>query len=113
VLGGDIHTGEGDRVPDGCHAGCLWVECVGAEILMIAGGSAGALQLSQAGWCLAHPLSQLGSLLRALGASDLGVVHRLSRMVPAATSAQSIYAAASPGLGGGLAMLTAGPLYAD
>ncbi len=55
-------------------------------------------------------------LLHALtfGASHLGAMHFLSRAVPpaAAASAQTLFAAMSSGIGGGLVMLGAGVFYA-
>jgi PPP family 3-phenylpropionic acid transporter len=113
--------------------GWLWAEGVLAEIilfwhgrwllarlgpigLMVVGATAGILR-----WSLSAALTSLPSiavlqLLHAFtfGASHLGAMHFLSRAVPpsAAASAQSLYAATSSGLGGGLVMVFAGALYA-
>src|SRR5580700_1335682 len=113
--------------------GVLWAEDVVAEIvlfwysapvlarfgplgLMALGGVAGIVR-----WSLMGVLPGLGAaaglqLLHAMtfGASHLGAMHFMARSVPpgAAASAQSLYAALSAGLGSGLVMLAAGPLYA-
>lgn len=113
--------------------GLLWAEGVLAEILvfwqgqrlvsrfgpvglMVLGGAAGILRWSLAGVLSWLPFIALLQLLHALtfGASHLGAMHFLSRAVPhsAAASAQSLYAAVSSGLGGGLVMVAAGALYA-
>jgi PPP family 3-phenylpropionic acid transporter len=113
--------------------GLLWAEGVLAEILlfwqgqnlltrlgpaglMALGGAAGILRWSLAGMLTSLPSIAALQLLHALtfGASHLGAMHFLSRAVPlsAAASAQSVYAAVSSGIGGGLAMIVAGMLYA-
>jgi PPP family 3-phenylpropionic acid transporter len=114
--------------------GLLWAEGVLAEILlfwhgqrllarfgpaglMVLGGAAGILRWSLAGMATWLPFIAALQLLHALtfGASHLGGMHFLSRAVPlsAAASAQSVYAAVSSGLGGGLVMMVAGVLYAS
>jgi MFS transporter, PPP family, 3-phenylpropionic acid transporter len=113
--------------------GLLWAEGVVAEILlfwqgrwllarlgpaglMALGGAAGVVRWSLTGFVSWLPLIWLLQALHALtfGASHLGAMHYLVRTVPpsAAATAQSLYAAASSGLGGGLVMLAAGALYA-
>ena len=112
--------------------GFLWAEGVLAEIvlfwqgrrlltrvgplgLMMLGGVAGILRWSLAGLVSWLPGVTALQLLHAFtfGASHLGAMHFLSRAVPlsAAASAQSLYAAASSGLGSGLVMVIAGVLY--
>jgi MFS transporter, PPP family, 3-phenylpropionic acid transporter len=113
--------------------GCLWAEGVIAEILlfwqgrslllglgpiglMALGGLAGIIRWSLAGLVVSLPAIAALQLLHALtfAASYLGAMHFLLRAVPpsAAASAQTIYAAVSSGLGGGLVMMAAGALYA-
>lgn len=113
--------------------GWLWAEGVVAEILlfwqgrrllagfgpvglMAFGGIAGIIRWSLAGVLPWLPCIAALQLLHALtfGASYLGAMHFLSRTVPppAAAGAQTIYAAVSSGVGSGLVMLAAGPLYA-
>jgi PPP family 3-phenylpropionic acid transporter len=113
--------------------GWLWAEGVLAEILlfwqgrrllarlgpvglMALGGLAGIIRWSLAGLVVSLPAVAALQLLHALtfGASYLGAMHFLSRAVPpsAAASAQTIYAAVSSGIGGGLVMMAAGALYA-
>jgi PPP family 3-phenylpropionic acid transporter len=112
--------------------GGLWAEGVVAEIvlfwqgrpllvylgpigLMALGGGAGIIRWSLSGFVSSLPLLALLQLLHAFtfGASHLGAMHFLSRAVPpaVAASAQTLYAAASSGLGSGLVMLAAGGLY--
>jgi PPP family 3-phenylpropionic acid transporter len=112
--------------------GWLWAEGVLAEILlfwqgrrllarlgpiglMVLGGAAGILRWSLAGALSWLPFIAAVQLLHAFtfGASHLGAMHFLSRAVPpsAAASAQSLYAALSSGLGGGVVMMIAGALY--
>jgi len=114
--------------------GWLWAEGVIAEILlfwqgtplllgfgpiglMALGGVAGIIRWSLAGLAVSLPAIAALQLLHALtfGASYLGAMHFLLRAVPAsaAGSAQTIYAAVSSGLGGGLVMMAAGGLYAS
>ncbi len=114
--------------------GWLWAEGVAAEILLFwqgrhllrrlcptgllaLGGVAGVVRWSLAGLVVSLPAIAALQLLHALtfGASYLGAMHYLSRTVPpaAAASAQTIFAAASSGIGGGLVMIAAGTLYAD
>jgi len=111
--------------------GWLWAEGVLAEILllwqgrrllawlgpiglMVLGGTAGILRWSLAALTWLPFIAAL-QLLHAFtfGASHLGAMYFLSRTVPpsAAASAQSLYAALSSGLGGGLVMGIAGVLY--
>ena len=82
---------------------------------MVLGGAAGILRWSLAG-APSLPLIGALQLLHALtfGASHLGAMYFLLRIVPpaAAASAQSMFAAVSSGIGGGLVMLGAGALYA-
>lgn len=113
--------------------GWLWALGVAAEILlfwqgrrlvarlgplglMALGGGAGIVRWSVAAFAVSLPASAAVQLLHALtfGASYLGAMHFLSRTVPpaAAASAQTLFAAASAGLGGGLVMVAAGALYA-
>ena len=113
--------------------GWLWAEGVIAEILlfwqgrslllglgpiglMALGGLAGIIRWSLAGLVVSLPAIAALQLLHALtfAASYLGAMHFLLRAVPpsAAASAQTIYAAVSSGLGGGLVMMAAGALYA-
>ncbi len=112
--------------------GWLWAEGVVAEIvlfwqgrrlvgrfgpagLMAFGGGAGIVRWTLAGVLPGLPAAAALQLLHALtfGASHLGTMYLLSRIVPpeAAAGAQTIYAAASSGLGG-LVMLAAGVLFA-
>jgi MFS transporter, PPP family, 3-phenylpropionic acid transporter len=112
--------------------GLLWAEGVLAEIvlfwfgqplvsrigpigLMVMGGVAGILRWSLAGAVSSLPFIGALQLLHAFtfGASHLGAMHFLSRAVPLSmgASAQSVYAAASAGLGSGLVMMVAGALY--
>jgi MFS transporter, PPP family, 3-phenylpropionic acid transporter len=113
--------------------GWLWAEGVVAEILlfwqgrrllarlgpaglMALGGLAGIIRWSLAGLVVSLPAVAALQSLHALtfGATYLGAMHFLSRTVPptAAASAQTLYTAASSGLGGGLVMIAAGALYA-
>jgi PPP family 3-phenylpropionic acid transporter len=113
--------------------GWLWAEGVVAEIVlfwqgrrlierfgplgaMALGGAAGAVRWSLAGLVVSLPVMIALQLLHALtfGATYLGTMHFLSRNVPpsAAAGAQTLFAAASSGLGGGLVMAVAGALYA-
>jgi MFS transporter, PPP family, 3-phenylpropionic acid transporter len=113
--------------------GWLWAEGVVAEILlfwhgrhllarlgpvglMALGGLAGVIRWGLAGVVVSLPAIAALQLLHALtfGASYLGAIHFLSRAVPpsAAASAQTLYAAISSGVGGGLVMIAAGTLYA-
>ncbi|MGH7060654.1 MAG: MFS transporter, partial [Stellaceae bacterium] len=113
--------------------GWLWAEGVLAEIvlfwqgrrlvgrfgpagLMALGGGAGIVRWTLAGVLPGLPAAAALQLLHALtfGASHLGTMYFLSRIVPpeAAAGAQTIYAAVSSGLGGGLVMLAAGVLFA-
>src|SRR5208283_1432927 len=114
--------------------GFLWAEGVVAEILlfwqggrllahfgpvglMMLGGVAGILRWSLPGVLPSLAFIAALQFLHAFtfGASHLGAIHLLSRIVPpaAAASAQTIYAAVSSGLGSGLVMLGAGALYAE
>jgi len=113
--------------------GALWAEGVVAEIalfwlggrlvsrlgplrMMALGGIAGIVRWSLTGSTEWLPAVALLQLLHAgtFGASHLGAMLFMARTVPptAAASAQSLYAAMSSGLGGGLVMLAAGALYA-
>lgn len=113
--------------------GCLWAEGVLAEVLlfwqgrrllarlgpiglMALGGAAGIVRWGIAGLVVSLSATAALQLLHALtfGATYLGAMHFLSRRVPpsAAASAQTLFAAASSGLGGGLVMAAAGTLYA-
>jgi MFS transporter, PPP family, 3-phenylpropionic acid transporter len=113
--------------------GWLWAEGVVAEVLlfwhgrrllarfgpvglMALGGIAGVIRWGIAGFVVSLPSTAALQLLHALtfGAAYLGAMHFLSRNVPpaAAASAQTLFAAASSGLGGGLVMIAAGALYA-
>ncbi len=113
--------------------GWLWAEGVSAEILlfwqgrcllrrlgpaglMALGGFAGVIRWSLAGLVVSLPAIAALQSLHALtfGASYLGAMHFLSRTVPpsAAASAQTLFAAASSGIGGGLVMMAVGALYA-
>lgn len=113
--------------------GWLWAEGVVAEVLlfwqgrrllarlgprglMMLGGAAGIVRWSLAGIVVSLPATVALQLLHALtfGAVYLGAMHYLSRTVPptAAAGAQTLFAAASSGLGGGLVMVAAGALYA-
>jgi MFS transporter, PPP family, 3-phenylpropionic acid transporter len=113
--------------------GWLWAEGVVAEVLlfwhgrrllarfgplglMALGGAAGILRWGLAGLVVSLPATAALQLLHALtfGASYLGAMHYLSRNVPpaAAVGAQTLFAAASSGLGSGLVMAAAGALYA-
>lgn len=113
--------------------GWLWAEGVLGEIvlfwqgrrlvgrfgpagLMALGGGAGIVRWTLAGVLPGLPAAAALQLLHALtfGASHLGTMYLLSRIVPpeAAAGAQTIYAAVSSGLGGGLVMLAAGVLFA-
>jgi PPP family 3-phenylpropionic acid transporter len=114
--------------------GLLWAESVIAEVLlfwygrhllarfgpiglMALGGAAGIVRWGCAGFVVSLPLIFALQLLHALtfGATYLGSMHFLSRTVPpsAAAGAQTLYAAASSGIGGGLVMAIAGALYAE
>lgn len=114
--------------------GWLWAEGVMAEILlfwqgrrllarlgpvglMATGGAAGVIRWGLAGLVVSLPAILALQLLHALtfGATYLGSMQFLSRNVPssAAASAQTLYAAASSGLGGGLVMAIVGALYAE
>jgi MFS transporter, PPP family, 3-phenylpropionic acid transporter len=113
--------------------GWLWAEGVIAEILlfwqgrrlllrlgpvglMALGGVAGVIRWTLAGLVVSLPAVAALQLLHALtfGATYLGAMHFLSRAAPpsAAASAQTLYAAVSAGVGGGLVMMVAGALYA-
>jgi MFS transporter, PPP family, 3-phenylpropionic acid transporter len=113
--------------------GILWAEGVVAEIvlfwysapfvarfgplgLMALGGAAGIVRWTLMGVAPGLAAAAVLQLLHALtfGASHLGAMHFMAKSVPpgAATSAQSLYAALSAGLGSGLVMLVAGALYA-
>lgn len=113
--------------------GWLWAEGVAAEVLlfwqgrrliarfgplglMALGGGAGIVRWTIAGLAVSLPASAAAQLLHALtfGASYLGAMHFLSRTVPPAAAArgQTLFAAASSGLGGGLVMAASGALYA-
>jgi MFS transporter, PPP family, 3-phenylpropionic acid transporter len=113
--------------------GWLWAEGVAAEVLlfwqgrrllarfgpvglMALGGVAGIFRWGFAGFVVSAPAVAALQLLHALtfGATYLGAMHFLSRTVPpsAAASAQTLYVAASSGVGGGLVMAAAGALYA-
>ncbi len=113
--------------------GWLWAEGVVAEIvlfwqgrrllphlgpagLMALGGVAGVIRWSLAGLVVSLPAVAAVQLLHALtfGATYLGAMHFLSRTVApsAAASAQTLYAAVSSGIGGGIVMMAAGALYA-
>jgi PPP family 3-phenylpropionic acid transporter len=82
---------------------------------MVLGGIAGIMRWSLAGALTWLPFIAALQLLHAFtfGASHIGAMHFLSRAVPpsAASSAQSLYAALSSGLGSGLVMGIAGALY--
>jgi MFS transporter, PPP family, 3-phenylpropionic acid transporter len=112
--------------------GGLWAEGVVAEIvlfwfsapvvarlgplgLMALGGIAGVVRWSLIGIVPGLAAAAVLQLLHGLtfGASHLGAMHFMARSVPpgAATSAQSLYAAVSAGLGSGIVMLAAGALY--
>jgi PPP family 3-phenylpropionic acid transporter len=83
---------------------------------MVLGGAAGILRWSLAGMVTWLPFIAALQLLHALtfGASHLGRCIPLARRAAlAAASAQSVYAAVSSGLGGGLVMMVAGVLYAS
>ena len=113
--------------------GWLWAEGVIAEILvfwqgrrlllrlgpvglMALGGLAGVVRWTLAGLVVSLPAAGILQLLHALtfGATYLGAMHFLSRTVPpsAAASAQTLFAAVSSGVGGGLVMMAAGALFA-
>lgn len=113
--------------------GGLWSEGVVAEIvlfwygaallrrlgpigLMALGGLAGIVRWSLVGIVPGVPAAALLQLLHAgtFAASQLGAMHFMARTVPpeAAASAQTLYAAASAGIGSGMVMLAAGALYA-
>ena len=113
--------------------GLLWAEGVVAEILlfwqgqrlvlrlgpvglMALGGLAGVLRWTLAGLVVSLPATGALQLLHALtfGATYLGAMHFLARTTPsaAAASAQTLFAAVSSGVGGGLVMIAAGALYA-
>jgi PPP family 3-phenylpropionic acid transporter len=113
--------------------GALWAEGVVAEIalfwysaplvarigplgLMALGGGAGIVRWSLTGLLPGIiPAAGLKSLhALTFGATHFGAMHFLARRVPpgAASSGQSLYSALSAGLGSGLVMLIAGPLYA-
>ena len=112
--------------------GLLWAEGVIAEVALFAvgagilkvitpaglialGGAAGALRWTVTGAGPDLPVLIVMQLLHAFtfGAAHLGAMHFVARAVPTAESAtaQSLYSAASIGLGLGLAMLISGPLY--
>lgn len=113
--------------------GWLWAEGVIAEILlfwqgerlllrlgpvglMALGGCAGVVRWTLAGLVVSLPAIAGLQLLHALtfGATYLGAMHFLSRSAPpsAAASAQTLFAAVSSGVGGGLVMIAAGAAYA-
>ncbi len=112
--------------------GWLWAQGVVAEVLlfwqgrrllgwlgpvglMSLGGVAGIVRWGVAGFVVSLPATIALQLLHALtfGATYLGAMHFLSRNIPpaAAASAQTLFTAASSGLGGGLVMAAAGVLY--
>lgn len=112
--------------------GMLWAEGVIAEIVLFAFGNAavrrfGATKLivlaGAAGivrWLATAASDALSVLVLAqalhaftFGAAHLGAIHFISRHVPPvlSASAQSLYSAMVMGLGIGLAILAAGPLY--
>jgi PPP family 3-phenylpropionic acid transporter len=83
---------------------------------MALGGGAGILRWTLAGLIPGLAPAFALQLLHAVtfGATHLGAMNFLSRTVPAgaAASAQSLYSAASAGIGSGIVMLGAGALYA-
>ncbi len=119
LVGYDNRLAMGRRCPRRDHPILAWplaARAAGTDRAMVVGATAGILR-----WSLSAALTSLPSiavlqLLHAFtfGASHLGAMHFLSRAVPpsAAASAQSLYAATSSGLGGGLVMVFAGALYA-
>lgn len=112
--------------------GWLWAEGVIAEVLLFAVGGrllarlgpVGLLLVAAAGgvirWTTLGLSTDIAVLVLVQGlhaatfaAAHLGAVHFIARRAPAAlhSTAQGISSAASGGLGMGLAMLGAGPLY--
>ncbi len=112
--------------------GLLWAEGVIAEIALFAlgarvlkvftpaglialGGAAAALRWTVTGASSDLPVLIVTQALHAFtyGAAHLGAIHFVARAVPLSESAtaQSLYTAASIGVGLGLAMLASGPLY--
>ena len=85
---------------------------LGPVRLVALGGAAGMLRWILTGTLTWLPFIATLQMLHALtfGASYVGAVHFLSRSIPAsaAASAQSLCAALSSALGGGLAMIAAG-----
>jgi MFS transporter, PPP family, 3-phenylpropionic acid transporter len=111
----------------------LWVEGVVAEIalffwgaqllrrvqplgLLALGGTAGLLRWTLTAFIATPGLLGLVQVLHAFtfAAAHLGAMHHLARTVPPAQAAtgQTLYAASVGGLGAGLIIMLAGPLYA-
>jgi len=112
--------------------GWLWAEGVVAEILLFALGGKVLARLGPVGLLLA---AAVGGLLRwttlgvttalpalavvqalhaaTFGAAHLGAMHFIARRAPAGlqSTAQGVYSAVGGGVGMGLAMAVAGPLY--
>lgn len=112
----------------------LWAEGVVAEILLfivsgallsrisplallLIGGLAGILRwtgtATTTDLLILIPLQAMHGL--TFGAAHLGAMHYISRAIPAdqSASAQSLYSISTGGIALGLAMLAAGPLYAE
>lgn len=112
--------------------GLLWAEGVIAEILLFwwgaralrGAGPTGLLLIAAAGgmvrWAVLGASADLPVLIlvqglhaASFGAAHLGAMHFITREAPADAqgSAQGLYTAATGGVGMGLIMLAAGPLY--
>jgi PPP family 3-phenylpropionic acid transporter len=112
--------------------GWLWAEGVIAEVaffavstrvlaragplsLLVAAGLAGVIRWAVLGATAALPAIVVVQLLHAatFGAAHLGAMHFIARTAPPglAATAQGVYAAATGGIGLGLALLLAGGLY--
>ncbi len=96
--------------------GAVLVHRLGAAVLIMAGGIAGAIRWTVTG--LSDDLAVL-LVVQALhaftfGATHLGAMHFIVRNVPPALSAtaQGLYSAAVMGIGSGLSVLASGTLYA-
>lgn len=110
----------------------LWAEGVVAEILLFAVGGGVLARLGPLGlllaaaaagllrWGVLATTTEVAALAAAqalhgltFGAAHLGAVHYIARTAPPglASTAQSVYAALSGGVGMGLAMLAGGALY--
>ena len=113
--------------------GWLWATAVTSEVLLFAfarrplarlggtgllilGGAAALLRWTCMGFALPLPAVFALQCLHGLtfGATHMGAIHELARIIPTKLSAtaQGIYAASTGGLATGLIVLASGPMYA-